>query len=76
MKDRHINGCFIDPGSPWQNGHNESCNGVLRDGYLNRWLFESVREARGATEAWLYEYNGWYRFLGLASTFGALLKTR
>ena len=45
------------PGSPWQNGHNESFNGVFRDGCLNRWLFESVREAREATEAWLYEYN-------------------
>ena len=32
----------IEPGSPWQNGHNESFNGVFRDGCLNRWLFESV----------------------------------
>ena len=48
---------FIEPGSPWQNGHNESFNGVFRDGCLNRWLFESVREAREATEAWLHEYN-------------------
>ncbi|MCP4909048.1 MAG: transposase [bacterium] len=37
-----------------QNGHNESFNGVFRDGCLNRWLFESLREAR---EAWLREYN-------------------
>jgi putative transposase len=57
IEDRHINARFIDPGSPWQNGHNESFNGVFRDGCLNRWLFESVREAREATEAWLYEYN-------------------
>ncbi len=57
IKDRRINARFIDPGSPWQNGHNESFNGVFRDGCLNRWLFESVREAREATEAWLYEYN-------------------
>jgi transposase InsO family protein len=48
---------FIDPGSPWQNGHNESFNGVFGDGCLNRWLFESVREARETTEAWLHEYN-------------------
>jgi transposase InsO family protein len=27
---------FIEAGSPWQNGHNESFNGVLRDGCLNR----------------------------------------
>jgi len=57
IKDRRIHARFIDPGSPWQNGHNESFNGVFRDGCLNRWLFESVREAREATEAWLYEYN-------------------
>jgi transposase InsO family protein len=50
IEDRHINARFIDPGSPWQNGHNESFNGVFRDGCLNRWLFESVREAREATE--------------------------
>jgi putative transposase len=57
IEDRQINARFIDPGSPWQNGHNESFNGVFRDGCLNRWLFESVREAREATEAWLSEYN-------------------
>jgi putative transposase len=42
---------------PWQNGHNESFNGVFRDGCLNRWLFESIREAREASESWLHEYN-------------------
>ena len=57
IENRDINARFIDPGSPWQNGHNESFNGVFRDGCLNRWLFETVREAREATEAWLYEYN-------------------
>ena len=48
---------FIDPGSPWQNGHNESFNGVLRDGCLNRWLFTSVAEARRIITHWLEEYN-------------------
>jgi putative transposase len=48
---------FIEPGSPWQNGHCESFNGVFRDGCLNRWLFESPREAREASESWLLEYN-------------------
>jgi len=57
IQDRHIGVRFIEPGSPWQNGHNESFNGVFRDGCLNRWLFESVREAREASEAWLEEYN-------------------
>ena len=57
IKDREIDVRFIEPGSPWQNGHNESFNGVFRDGCLNRWLFESVREAREASEFWLQEYN-------------------
>ncbi len=54
---RRIGARFIEPGSPWQNGHNESFNGVFRDGCLNRWLFESLREARESSEAWLHEYN-------------------
>ena len=57
MAERGVAARFIEPGSPWQNGHNESFNGVFRDGCLDRWLFESVREAREATEAWLQEYN-------------------
>ena len=48
---------YIDPGSPWQNGHNESFNGVLRDACLNRWAFASVREARLVVESWRQEYN-------------------
>jgi putative transposase len=48
---------FIEPGSPWQNGHNESFNGVLRDGCLDRWLFPSVQEARRITNRWREEYN-------------------
>jgi len=57
IEERQIGARFIEPGSPWQNGHNESFNGVFRDGCLNRWLFESLREAREASEAWLHEYN-------------------
>ncbi len=48
---------YIDPGSPWQNGHNESFNGVFRDGCLDRWAFMSVREARLVAESWRQEYN-------------------
>jgi transposase InsO family protein len=57
IEKRGIGARFIEPGSPWQNGHNESFNAVFRDGCLNRWLFESVREGREASEAWLREYN-------------------
>ncbi len=57
IDQRPIDAHFIEPGSPWQNGHNESFNAVFRDGCLNRWLFESIRDAREASEAWLHEYN-------------------
>jgi putative transposase len=48
---------FIDPGSPWQNGHVESFNSRLRDEFLNGQLFESVLEAKVLLEDWRYEYN-------------------
>ena len=57
IEERGIATKFIEPGSPWQNGHNESFNGVLRDGCLNRWIFVSVREARLVVEHWRQEYN-------------------
>ena len=57
IKEHGIGAVFIEPGSPWQNGHNESFNGVFRDSCLNRWWFESPREAREASESWLGEYN-------------------
>ena len=57
ISQRGIATKFIEPGSPWQNGHNESFNGVFRDGCLNRWLFVSVREARLVVERWRQEYN-------------------
>lgn len=57
IKERPSDTYFIEPGSPWQNGHNESFNGVLRDGCLNRWAFMSVREAKLIVEVWRQEYN-------------------
>ena len=48
---------FIDPGSPWQNGHLESFNSRLRDEYLNGHLFESLLEAQVLLEDWRHEYN-------------------
>jgi len=57
LRVQRVDTHFIDPGSPWQNGHNESCNGVLRDGCLARWLFTSVQEARRIITNWREEYN-------------------
>ena len=48
---------FIDPGSPWQNGHLESFNSRLRDEFLNGHLFESLLEAQVLLEDWRREYS-------------------
>ena len=48
---------FIEPGSPWENGYNESFNGKLRDELLDREIFYSLREAQVLVERWRQEYN-------------------
>ncbi|MBT3554229.1 MAG: IS3 family transposase [Chloroflexi bacterium] len=48
---------FIEPGSPWENGYNESFNGKLRDELLNREIFYSLKEVQILTEQWRREYN-------------------
>ena len=48
---------FIEPGSPWENGYNESLNGKLRDELLNREIFFTLREAQVLAEGWRREYN-------------------
>ena len=48
---------FIEPGSPWENGYNESFNGKLRDEYLNGELFYTLAEAKILIERWRRECN-------------------
>jgi len=48
---------FIEPGSPWENGYNESFNGKLRDELLNGELFYTLKEAKVLIEKWRLEYN-------------------
>ena len=48
---------FIEPGSPWENGYNESFNGRLRDELLNGEIFTTLAEARYLIEQWRWEYN-------------------
>jgi putative transposase len=48
---------FIEPGSPWENGYNESFNGKLRDELLNGEIFTSLLEAQVLIENWRKEYN-------------------
>ena len=48
---------FIEPGSPWENGYNESFNGKLRDELLNGEIFYSLAQAAVLVEQWRREYN-------------------
>ena len=48
---------YIEPGSPWENGYNESFNGKLRDELLNREIFYSLKEAQILIEQWRRHYN-------------------
>ena len=48
---------FIEPGSPWENGYNESFNGTLGEELLKREIFYSLEEAKVLIEQWRWEYN-------------------
>ena len=48
---------FIEPGSPSENGYNESFNWKLRDKLLNCEIFYSLKEVQTLTERWRSEYN-------------------
>lgn len=52
-----INTAFVDPGSPWQNGHIESFNGKLRDELLSREVFDSMWEIKVMLEDHRNTYN-------------------
>jgi transposase InsO family protein len=48
---------FIEPGSPWENGFNESFNGRFRDELLNGEIFYTLKEAQILIEEWRQHYN-------------------
>ena len=48
---------YIEPGSPWENGYNESFNGRLRDELLNGEIFYTLKEAQILIERWRKHYN-------------------
>jgi len=48
---------FIEPGSPWENGYNESFNGTLRYELLDVELFDTLLEAKVLIERWRVQYN-------------------
>jgi transposase InsO family protein len=48
---------FIEPGSPWENGHIESFNGKLSDELLDGETFDTLLEAKVPIERWRVLYN-------------------
>lgn len=52
-----IRTAYIELGSPWENGYNESFNGRLRDELLNGEVFYTLKEAQVIIEQWRNHYN-------------------
>jgi len=52
-----VNTLFIELGSPWGNGYNESLNGKLRDELLNEEIFHTLKEAQVLIERWRRHHN-------------------
>ena len=48
---------YIEPGSPWENGYNESFNGKLGDERLNGEIFYSLAGAKYPIERWRRHYS-------------------
>jgi len=48
---------YIAPGSPWENGYNESFNGKLGNELLDGEIFYSLKEAQVLIERWRHHYN-------------------
>jgi transposase InsO family protein len=57
LKERGVGTLYIEPGSPWENGYNESFNGTLRDELLDLEVFGNVLEARLLGIQWRDDYN-------------------
>lgn len=57
LKALGVRTAYIEPGSPWENGYNESFNGKLRDELLNTEMFYSLKEASTIIEQWRNHYN-------------------
>ena len=57
LRDLGVKTLFIEPGSPWENGYNESFNGTLGEEVLKREIFFTLMEAKVLIEQWRREYN-------------------
>ena len=66
LKRVGIEPIHIYPGSPWENGYNESFNGTLRNEILNVNWFQTTHEVQATINCWLKEYNHIRPHQGLA----------
>lgn len=57
LHDLKVQTSYIEPGSPWENGYNESFNGRLRDELLDGEVFYTLKEAQVIIEDWRVHYN-------------------
>lgn len=57
MAKTNVKTLFIEPGSPWENGYNESFNGKLRNELLNGEVFYTLKEAKVLIEQWRKHYD-------------------
>jgi transposase InsO family protein len=57
LQQLRVRTLYIEPGSPWENGYNESFNRKLRDELLNGELFYSLAEAQYLVEDWRRHFN-------------------
>jgi transposase InsO family protein len=57
LKNLGVKTLYIQPGSPWENGYNDSFNGKLRDEVLNGEVFYTIKDAQVVFEQWRQEYN-------------------
>jgi putative transposase len=57
LEKMEVKPTYIEPGSPWENGYNESFNGKLRDELLDREIFTTLHEAQVLIERWRVHYN-------------------
>lgn len=48
---------YITPGSPWENGYNESFNGRFRDEFLKTEALTTLKEASVLSAKWRHLYN-------------------
>lgn len=57
LEAKEVKAIYIQPGSPWENGHIESFHDKFRDECLNREIFGSLLEAIVLVEQWRIDYN-------------------